>query len=306
MDVHRALSEAMIETPLCSTPVSPCPTAGALRSSALSIPGLHAEYARLAPGETLSVTRGHAIGVAFTPQPDAVWDVGGSKRRSTRIPEAAVIIAPREGLNWYRWTEVSESVEMWIDDAKLSELSLAAGGPAILEFDHHDRIHDPVIVNIASAVRAAIVGPRDIDTLRIDAIATLLVGHVLERYHQLRVRSSSRVRPLDREAMRRVADYIAAHLDRPLSITELAAVAYQSPFHFAKAFHAAAGTPPHAYVTARRMDRAMVLLRQTSAPLWLVAQLLGYQRLSHFRRQFLRAWGTSTRDVRRELASIGA
>jgi hypothetical protein len=69
----------------------------------LRIPGLRVEYARLRPGEdVLSVTPPHAIGVAFTPQSAAVWDVGTSCRRRAAIPTSAVFITSSEPLLWAR------------------------------------------------------------------------------------------------------------------------------------------------------------------------------------------------------------
>jgi hypothetical protein len=81
----------------------------------LRIPGLRVEYARRRPGEdVLSVTPPHAIGVAFTPQSAAVWDVGTSCRRRAAIPTSAVFITSSEPLLWRRWDEVSESMDLTV------------------------------------------------------------------------------------------------------------------------------------------------------------------------------------------------
>lgn len=265
---------------------------------AWSVPGLTAEYARLPAGRGPSSTAGHAIGVAFTPQRRAVWQVGREQHRAASFPPGAVFIVPAEGLDWAEWSQVSESVEMWLDTGLLGQLSQLGGGAPRVAFDYVEAINDPVIVNVASLVRQSLFSGYP-PAARLESLAPFLATHVLERYQGLRLPRPGRIRKLDRTVLARVADYIDAHLERPLSVVQLAGIAEQSPYHFTKAFKAATGSPPHAFVAARRMERALVLLQQTSLPVGRVARLVGFESLPHFRASFLRAWGESTAAYRK-------
>jgi AraC family transcriptional regulator len=71
----------------------------------------------------------------------------------------------------------------------------------------------------------------------------------------------------------------------------LAAVVALSPYHFARAFKASTGMPPHRFVTQRRMDRAMGLLTTTRASVTEIAYAVGFGNVSHFRRLFRRHTG---------------
>ena len=82
-----------------------------------------------------------------------------------------------------------------------------------------------------------------------------------------------------------------AHLGGLIVLDDLAAVARLSPWHFARAFRATVGLSPYAFVTARRMDRAGVLLRTSARTVEEVARALGYANVSHFRRTFRRHHG---------------
>lgn len=273
------------------------------RSATLSLPGLTADYTRLPRGgideeSAPSVTAGDAIGVALTPQRRATWHVGRAQRRAGSLAPATVFVVPAEGLDWMEWSDISESVEMWLDPELLGDLSVSSGGPPRVTFDYHEVTDDPVVVNVASLVRETLLSGRAPDA-RLEALPVFLATHVLERYQGLRVRRSGRVRKLDRTVLARVVDYIDARLDLPLSLLALARIAEQSPYHFAKAFKAATGSPPHAFVAARRMERALVLLQQTSLPVSRVARLVGIASTSHFRASFRRAWGESTAVYRR-------
>ena len=145
-----------------------------------SAPGIHVEYARTAPAEAITVTHPYAIGVAFTPQPLAVWDVGTHTRRRAAIPPAAVFVTASDPLYWHRWDNVSEAVEMWLDRDHLNELSRMAGGPSIVQFDYRELIADPVIVAIAARFRSVLLNAASRHPMRIELLGVFLAAHFLE------------------------------------------------------------------------------------------------------------------------------
>lgn len=85
---------------------------------------------------------------------------------------------------------------------------------------------------------------------------------------------------------RRVVEHIDAHLDRSLTVGELAGLAALSEAHFAHMFRASFGMAPHAWVLARRIERARHLLQHTALPLEGVAQACGFASASHLVRRF--------------------
>lgn len=85
---------------------------------------------------------------------------------------------------------------------------------------------------------------------------------------------------------RRVVDHVDAHLDRSLTVGELAGIAALSEAHFAHMFRASFGMAPHAWVLARRIERARQLLQHTGLPLDAVAQACGFASASHLVRRF--------------------
>jgi AraC family transcriptional regulator len=99
--------------------------------------------------------------------------------------------------------------------------------------------------------------------------------------------------------LRRVLDYIAEHEDQDLTVTELAAVACLSRFHFARAFRDAIGAPPHRYISARRLERAKRLLRETATPLADIALDCSFSSQANFTRAFRRATGLAPGEYRR-------
>ena len=91
----------------------------------------------------------------------------------------------------------------------------------------------------------------------------------------------------------RVTDFIETHLGDDLTIEILANEACLSPFHFARAFKAATGTPPHRYLTDRRIGHAKFLIAEGRLPLAEIAGQCGFSSQSHFTRWFKRVVGTT-------------
>lgn len=94
--------------------------------------------------------------------------------------------------------------------------------------------------------------------------------------------------------LRRVKDYINAHLDEDLSLDTLASVACYSTSHFCHVFKESTGQSPYQYVIQRRMEEALCQL-QTHPRLCVstVARNVGYRSPSHFSRQFKKYHGVS-------------
>lgn len=99
--------------------------------------------------------------------------------------------------------------------------------------------------------------------------------------------------------LQRVLELIDERLADPLQVRELAATAGLSPFHFARMFKLATGKPPHAYITAQRMEKAKLLLGASDLPLCDVAAHVGYQTQAHFTGVFHRRVGVTPRVYRR-------
>jgi transcriptional regulator GlxA family with amidase domain len=98
--------------------------------------------------------------------------------------------------------------------------------------------------------------------------------------------------------LQKVLSYIEEKLAEPVGVRELASQVHMSPFHFARRFKQAVGTPPHGYITQVRIERAKRLLSGTNLPLIEVATRVGYRTQAHFTGVFHRYVGTTPRAYR--------
>jgi len=102
---------------------------------------------------------------------------------------------------------------------------------------------------------------------------------------------------------RRLADYIEHHLDKEITLGDLAQLACLSEYHMARMFRASFGMPPSSWIAARRVERARQLLKTTDLPLQQVADACGYADLSHFSHRFRDSTGAAPSRFRSVLRS---
>ncbi len=95
---------------------------------------------------------------------------------------------------------------------------------------------------------------------------------------------------LSAQTARRVTDHLRAHLDRPVTLAELADLAGLSEFHLQRMFRARFGISPHRWHEARRIEAAQARLRAGQG-LAAVAAAGGWSSQSHLTRAFRVATG---------------
>jgi len=115
--------------------------------------------------------------------------------------------------------------------------------------------------------------------------------------------SAAQLRPkirggLPPRALRRVREFIEAHLERNISIEALATTAGLSMYHFARAFKQSEGVTPHEYLVQCRVRRAQDLLAATDLPLSEIALASGFADQSHCARRFREHVGVTPSSYR--------
>ena len=127
------------------------------------------------------------------------------------------------------------------------------------------------------------------------ALAHLLALMIRQRHEQTRDASDS---------VQKVAEgiiYMSEHLDQPMRVSALAALANLSRAHFSMLFKEQTGCSPRDYLHLLRIHRACQLLRSSTLNVKEIATRLGYQDQFHFSRQFKAFQGVSPSEYREVL-----
>jgi AraC family transcriptional regulator len=184
-------------------------------------------------------------------------------------------------------------------DTDLYSALLPEIGAAASRFEHLHGLQDPLLSQIITTL-AEETEDGFADRILVESLGTALCIRIAQHFvGQLPLPSS---KGLSSERLRRVRDYVEAHIDEDLSLTVLADIACLSPYHFSRSFKEATGTGPQRYVIGRRIERAKTLLRRTNRPLALIAQEAGFADQSHLTSIFHREIGVTPGRFRAALA----
>jgi AraC family transcriptional regulator len=161
---------------------------------------------------------------------------------------------------------------------------------------------DPLMRGVASALRSEFRSQSRPSALFLESLAGVVAIHLARNYcgGRMALRAASGLAP---GKLERVRAFIEQHLAERIRIERLAAAVHMSPFHFARLFKQATGQAPHAYLTARRVERAKELLGTGGLPLVHVAANVGFQTQGHFTEVFRRHAGVTPRHFRLMSAS---
>jgi AraC family transcriptional regulator len=91
--------------------------------------------------------------------------------------------------------------------------------------------------------------------------------------------------------MKRLEQYIAANIDRQVTLEDMATAVGLSKMHFAAQFRAATGFRPREYLLFKRIERAKMVMTATKMPLVEVAFSVGFGAQAHFSTVFKRFTG---------------
>jgi len=100
--------------------------------------------------------------------------------------------------------------------------------------------------------------------------------------------------------LRRVSDYLTAHISERVDLATLATLAGLSQSHFSHAFRVSTGVAPYRWQLNMRIRRAQHLLLEREQPLEAVADATGFADAVHFGRTFRKLTGTTPANWRRE------
>jgi AraC family transcriptional regulator len=211
---------------------------------------------------------------------------GTDRRRDVPLGPGAGWLLPAGIDGRCAWSGDSLFLNLHLDGALLAEV---AGG-AVPDFAPRYGFSDPTALAIALDLHAAEEGGPVAATWR-SAMTLALAAHLVR--HLAAPPPLPAAPALDDPRLARVAERIEADLTGELTLDALAGVAGMSPFHFARAFRAATGAPPHRYVMRRRIERAKLLLRTTRLPVSDIAWRVGWENPAHFTAAFRKAEGVT-------------
>jgi AraC family transcriptional regulator len=229
---------------------------------------------------------------------------GESIRQELSLGSVAVYPAGLP-IRWSWRTPLSYSV-LALDPGFLNYVAcrLYGAAPGDFELLPTERNHDFGIATLLGLGREA--GRADADSgWYLESLANMLAAHLLRHYGRW-TRGGPRPTSAQRgpgigggssvpEPVRRAVDYIHEHHAEDIDLRSIAEAVNLSPYHLARLFKQAIGTPPHRYLIQVRVQSAQALLALDTEKRSLaeVAAAAGFSDQSHLTRHFKRLLGVT-------------
>ncbi len=195
-----------------------------------------------------------------------------------------------------------------------SEFTILAIEPTLLkqigeDFIDSDRIQlipqfmseqDALIQGIFFTLRDELKSNQIGGNLLIDSLKTTLSIHLLRKYCITKPKIYSDQDGLSGIKLQQIKEYINEYLDRDLKLSELAAIAQISPYHFLRLFKQSLGITPHQYILQCRIHKAKYLLQHSKLSITDVAVKVGFCDQSHLTQYFKRIVGVTPKQFLKE------
>ncbi|QXQ07395.1 AraC family transcriptional regulator [Sphingosinicellaceae bacterium] len=152
---------------------------------------------------------------------------------------------------------------------------------------------DPLLQTLFLELLEEIAGTTSASRLYVDTLLHSLQLRLLRSYANAPSAPLRQRHSIAPYRLRRVLDFMEANLAEDVALTDLAAAAGASPFHFSRAFATATGMPPYRYLLIRRTQRAKHLLSTGDGSMGDVARECGFNSAAQFSRMFKLITGTS-------------
>jgi AraC-like DNA-binding protein len=218
----------------------------------------------------------------------------------------SVLEAPTEAYSFSIFFRPGCALEIAAELQRSSGSMLDDGGQTNaveMEFDESLRAHDSTITPVLRFIQRQIVaGARDEHWL--EEQCQFLLARLISLQRPRRgplTRDLAHARPASRaELLKRLGwatDFMHSNLATEISLSDIAAAARLSRFHFLRLFRQVHGRTPVVHLRQLRTRRALALLESTSMSIGEIAGRVGMSRLGLWRS--LKALGASGRELRR-------
>lgn len=269
--------------------------------------GIAIEHRRHPKGELPTFQPQHMeIGIATGCHPECtVSRTGDRLRQHTRVEAGTIWFCPvgvlEEDIRISEWHDV---LHVYLPPERFGQLTEARGGAAARPeaVRYLGGIYDEHIRRIGSGLLHELRAPSAAGSVRIDTLALELTACLVDNHSSdtRTGRTTGHKHHLDGMRMRRVLDYMAAHIEDDIGLSDLADAANLSPFHFTRIFGNTMGVPPQRYLSRLRLERAKTLLSLRATPISQVAVACCFSSQSNFTRAFRRATGLTPEAYRRD------
>ena len=214
--------------------------------------------------------------------------------------KGSVVIEKRACEQRFRWSSSASTLSVRLSDAALEQAAdaapLASEGVSADHAAQDMRLSSLLFALERERLHGYPAGRLFVDGIE-QALAAILVRYAGIARHTPQIYKGG----LAPYRMKRVAEFIQTHIEKEITLNELARDVGLSPSHFCSLFRKTSGKTPHQFVLHCRIQHAKSLLAKPGHSILDVALSSGFRTHQHFSRIFRRQVGVPPSTYRGQL-----
>lgn len=226
------------------------------------------------------------------------FTANGKRHQFIATPPSVTIWPKGYMVRRYSCAGASELLVVSFDPSTLQRLMRRFGGLFPGSLAPQMAIRDETIISLLLSMEGEIKSACPGGTAFGELLSVALAAYVSRRYSVEAGRETRRPLGTENGELRKVLEYIEAHIASDLTLEVLAEVARLSPHHLCHLFKDSLGISIHQYVLKERIRVAKQILVEEDTTLADTAMATGFANQSHFTVVFRRYTGTTPRKYR--------
>ena len=268
-----------------------------------SAPGgdtLRIEHLQNPPGEGPYCEGEHTLFMTLAPRPIHYMQVQDGKTHTGLYQAGDLLITPANTPLFVRWEGQENCLQIQLTDVFLKRIAgeTFKGNSDRLQLIPAFQQRDGQVEAIAQLILTECQQNPCGNQLYMDSLANALAVNMLRQFATTQRPLPLYEGGLTQRQLIQVLDYIDAHLDQEIRLTNLAELIGMSQFHFSHLFKQSLGISPYQYLLQQRVERAKQLLRQTDRLIVEIALECGFSSHSHLSKQFRQLTGMTPKFFR--------
>lgn len=263
--------------------------------------GVQVHRARIMPGRMLEhAAEFHEINISISGKLTTEKISANGRRKFFCGGDGGLCITPAGQTIGAFWEKPLDHLGILLAPDLVSGIALENRFSPVFDFNDDFTDKDPLVQYIGLALITESNAAMPEGKLYAESLIQTLTLHLLRNYSNAKSVSENTNGGLSGYKLRRVKEFINESLEEDLSLSDIAAVADLSQFHFSRSFRKSTGFTPQQYLTRQRIELAKRLLEEEDLPIVEISLRTGFKNQSHFTTLF-RKYTKFTPKLWREL-----
>ena len=242
----------------------------------------------------------HHVLLNLRDEPHRVQNIRDGVMRDFTFLKDEIIVTPAGTRSGWRWFATSDVIVVTLDPEKVQRFAQSELGMLLdpAQFRDLPQFADADLCAAGVMLRDALDADDISSGVMFEAMSRVLLVKLLQRYGKRRPEEIALSARFTTAHYHRVLAHIRKHLDRTISVEDLAREAGMSTSHFSRVFKETLGATPMQYVLAYRIEQSIKMMRDPERQLGDVALACGFSDQAHFSRSFKQVTGQTPRQFR--------